>query len=84
MGMLILMVVGSIFGWLAAIVTQAKMRDTVALNVAVGGGVALLAGTMTYDGPILSGISATGLIVAIIGSIVALTVLGFTQRRTIF
>ena len=83
MGLILLIVVGGILGWLASIVMRTDDRQGIALNVAVGIAGALLAGILTNGDSILAGISAFALLLALAGSIALLAVLNLFRFGTV-
>lgn len=68
MALLLLIAVGAILGWLAAIILQLNDFQGLALNIAVGVGGTLVAGVLTNSGSILYGISGTALLLSVIGA----------------
>ena len=80
MGLIILIVVGAILGWLASIVMRTDDRQGILLNVAVGISGALVAGAVTNHGSILSGISATALLLSFAGTLVLLALVNLFRR----
>ncbi|NTZ43865.1 GlsB/YeaQ/YmgE family stress response membrane protein [Altererythrobacter sp. SALINAS58] len=68
MALLLLIAVGAILGWLAAIILQLNDFQGLALNIAVGIGGTLLAGVLTNSESILYGISGTALLLSVIGA----------------
>lgn len=68
MGLLILIVMGATLGWLAAIVLQIDNRDGILRNVGAGMVGAILVGTAANAGSVLNGVSATALLLAIVGA----------------
>ena len=77
MGLVFLVVVGGILGWLAAIVMRAEDSRSILLNVALGIGGALFAGLVVYPmlggGSLLAGdYSVDGLLIALLGSLAVL------------
>ena len=86
MGLIILLVVGGIVGWLAGII----MRDNngILLNVIVGIVGAVLAGFVVTPliggAPITSGvISIQSIIVSLLGAIILLAIVNLVRRGTI-
>lgn len=69
MALLLLVAVGAILGWLAAIILQLNDFQGLALNIAVGIGGTLVAGVLTNSESILYGISGTALLLSVIGAI---------------
>lgn len=83
MGLIILIVVGGILGWLASIITRADDRQGILLNIAVGVAGALVAGALTNNGSILAGISATSLLLSFVGTLVLLTLVNLFRRKAL-
>lgn len=83
MGMIILIVIGSIFGWLAAIMIELKTHDALLWNMAVGSGGALLLGFLSNESSLLTGISILALMAAMLGSIFALVILSVLRRQIV-
>jgi uncharacterized membrane protein YeaQ/YmgE (transglycosylase-associated protein family) len=73
-GLVVLIVVGGILGWLASIVMSQDTRRGVLLNLAVGVVVALLAGLVSNNGSIISGVSPSALLIALVAALAGLTV----------
>lgn len=83
MGLIILIVVGAILGWLASIITRAEDRQGILLNVGAGVIGALLAGIATNGSSILLGISAIALFASFAGAVVLLAVVFAVRRRAV-
>ena len=88
MGLIFLVVLGAVLGWLAAIVTRAQSARTMFLNVAVGIGGALVTGLVIGPllgvGTILDGRnSVDGLLTALAGSIVVLLAVNLLRDREV-
>ena len=83
MGLLILVVVGGILGWLASIVTRKEDRQGILLNLLFGGAGAVLAGAIANNGSILLGISVTSLLAAFFGTVALLALLYFVRLRLV-
>ncbi len=83
MGLIILIVVGAILGWLASIVMRADDKQGILLNVAVGVAGALAVGVATNNGSILGGISASGLLFSFGGTLVLLAIVNVFRRRAL-
>jgi uncharacterized membrane protein YeaQ/YmgE (transglycosylase-associated protein family) len=81
MGLLLLIVVGGVLGWLASIIVLADDRQGVLLNVATGIAGALIAGLLTNNGPILSGLSAYALLAAFVGALAGLVLANLVRNR---
>ena len=74
MGLILLIVVGGVLGWLASIVMQRDTRQGVLLNVSVGIAVALVAGVVSNNGSIVAGLSASALLIALFAALIGLAV----------
>lgn len=81
MGLILLIVIGGILGWLASIITTSDDRQGVLFNVAVGIAGALVGGLASYDGAILSGLSAFALLVSFISSLASLVLANLFRNR---
>ena len=86
MGLVFLLVVGGMLGWLAAIIMQIDDTRGLALNVAVGIAGALVAGLVVHPllggGSLLDGrYSVAGLLTALFGSIVVLVAVNLLSDR---
>jgi uncharacterized membrane protein YeaQ/YmgE (transglycosylase-associated protein family) len=86
MGLVFLVVLGGILGWLAAIVNRSENLRGVALNVAAGIGGALVTGLVV--GPLLGfgdiaqgRYSVDGLLTALAGSIIVLLAVNMLRDR---
>lgn len=75
MGLIVLAVIGSVTGWLGAILMRSENMQTVGQNVAVSVLAALVAGTLASSGSVAAGIGAAALVAAFLGSIVSLSAL---------
>ena len=81
MGLILLIVVGGILGWLASIIVRADDRQGILLNVFVGIAGALVAGLVSNSGSILAGLSATALLVSFAGALALLVILNVLRSR---
>lgn len=86
MGLLFMIVVGAILGWLAAIVLTIESPRGVLLNISAGVGGALLTGLLV--GPLLGGSSLLGghyqveaLLLSLVGSLVVVAAFNFFCRE---
>jgi uncharacterized membrane protein YeaQ/YmgE (transglycosylase-associated protein family) len=87
-GLIILLVVGGVLGWLASIVMRTDGQQGILLNVVVGIVGALLAGfiitPLIGGAPITSGaFSIQSLIVSFLGAVVLLAIVNLVQRKAI-
>lgn len=85
MGLIILIIVGGILGWLASIVMRTDGQQGIFLNVIVGIVGALLASfilnPLIGGGNIMSGdFSASSLLVSFIGAVVLLAIVNLVRR----
>lgn len=88
MGLIILIVVGGILGWLASIVMRTDGQQGILLNVVVGIVGALLAGFLIV--PLIGGGSITGgdfsvssLLVSFLGAVVLLAIVNLVRRGSV-
>ncbi len=88
MGLLIVLVVGGILGWLASIVMRTDGQQGIVLNVVVGIVGALLAGFILT--PILGGAPITSgaldirsLLVSFLGAVVLLAIVNLVRRGSV-
>jgi len=72
MGVIILIAVGCTIGWLASIVLRRETNAEIVANLAVGTAGSVLAGGMVSHIALMSGLSATSLLVGILGAVVLL------------
>jgi uncharacterized membrane protein YeaQ/YmgE (transglycosylase-associated protein family) len=85
MGIIILIVVGGVLGWLASIVMRTNGQQGLLLNIVVGIVGAFLAGIvinpMIGGGNIMNGdYSASSLIVSFLGAVVLLAIVNLVRR----
>ncbi len=85
MGLIILLVVGGVLGWLASIVMRTDGQQGIILNVVVGIVGALLAGFVVTPliggAPITSGVfSITSLLVSFLGAVILLAIVNLVRR----
>ena len=88
MGLIILIIVGGVLGWLASIVMRTDGQQGIFLNVIVGIVGAFLAGfilnPMIGGGNIMSGdLSASSLMVSFIGAVVLLAIVNLVRRGSV-
>lgn len=88
MGLIILILVGGIIGWLASIVMRTDGQQGILLNVVVGiigaflGGW-LIAPMLNYGGSITQGISVPTLVVSFLGAVVLLAIVNLIRRGSV-
>lgn len=72
MGLVILIAMGAMLGWLAAVVRRSESSEIVMRNVGAGIIGAVLAGVLANSASILQGISASALLLALAGAAVSI------------
>lgn len=85
MGLIILLVVGGVIGWLASMVMRTDAQQGILLNIVVGIVGAILAGFLLNPliggGNVMSGsLSASSLIVSFLGAVVLLAIVNLFRR----
>jgi uncharacterized membrane protein YeaQ/YmgE (transglycosylase-associated protein family) len=85
MGLIILLIVGGLIGWLASMVMRTDAQQGILLNIVVGIVGALLAGLLLNPliggGNIMSGdFSASALLVSFLGAVVLLAIVNLFRR----
>ncbi|MBB3691819.1 GlsB/YeaQ/YmgE family stress response membrane protein [Sphingomonas sp. BK580] len=88
MGLIILLVVGGVIGWLASVIMRTDGQQGVFLNVVVGIVGAVLAGFVVTPliggAPITSGVlSIQSVLVSLLGAIVLLGIVNLFRRGTV-
>lgn len=88
MGIIILIIVGGILGWLASIVMRTDAQQGIFLNVVVGIVGALLAGLLLNPliggGSITQGdFSVSSLLVSFLGAVVLLAIVNLVRRGSV-
>lgn len=88
MGLIILLVVGGLIGWVASMVMRTDAQQGVLLNVVVGIVGALLAGFLLNPliggGNIMSGdLSLSALLVSFLGAVVLLAIVNLFRRGSV-
>jgi uncharacterized membrane protein YeaQ/YmgE (transglycosylase-associated protein family) len=88
MGIIILLIVGGVLGWLASIVMRTDAQQGIFLNVIVGIVGALVAGFLITPliggAPITSGsFSVTSLLVSFLGAVVLLAIVNLVRRGSV-
>lgn len=81
MALILLIVIGAILGWLASIITRTEDRNGILTDMGVGVAGSLVAGLLVSNSSIIGGLSATALLAAIAGSVLALAALLLIQRH---
>jgi uncharacterized membrane protein YeaQ/YmgE (transglycosylase-associated protein family) len=88
MGLIILIIIGGILGWLASIVMRTNGQQGILLNVVVGVVGALLAGFLLNPliggGNIMNGdFSGSSLLVSFLGAVVLLAIVNLVRRGSV-
>jgi uncharacterized membrane protein YeaQ/YmgE (transglycosylase-associated protein family) len=88
MGIIILIIVGGILGWLASIVMRTDAQQGILLNVVVGIVGALLAGLLLNPliggGSITDGdFSVSSLLVSFLGAVILLAIVNLVRRGSV-
>jgi uncharacterized membrane protein YeaQ/YmgE (transglycosylase-associated protein family) len=83
MGLIILVVVGGILGWLASIVMRTDAQQGILLNVVVGIVGAFLAGLVVGGGSITAGITMMSLLWSFVGAVVLLAIVNLVRRGSV-
>jgi uncharacterized membrane protein YeaQ/YmgE (transglycosylase-associated protein family) len=88
MGIIILIIVGGILGWLASIVMRTDAQQGILLNVVVGIVGALLAGLLLNPliggGSITNGdFSVSSLLVSFLGAVILLAIVNLVRRGSV-
>ena len=88
MGLIIMLIVGGILGWLASIVMRTDAQQGIILNIVVGVVGALLGGFLL--GPLIGGASITSgaldirsLLVSFLGAVVLLAIVNLVRRGSV-
>ncbi len=81
MGLILLIAIGGILGWLASIIMRRDDRQGNLLNLVGGIAGALVAGLVSNNGPILAGLSASALLVSFAGALALLVLLNLIHSR---
>jgi uncharacterized membrane protein YeaQ/YmgE (transglycosylase-associated protein family) len=83
MGLIVLLVVGGVLGWLASIVMRTDAQQGIFLNVVVGIVGAMLGGLLLGGGSITNGISGASLIVSFVGALILLAIVNLVRRGSV-
>ena len=88
MGLIILLVVGGVIGWLASLIMRTDAQQGILLNIVVGIVGSILAGFVVSPligaPPITSGaISATTIVVSLLGSVILLALINLFRRGSV-
>jgi len=88
MGIIVLLIVGGIVGWLASMIMRTNAQQGIFLNIVVGIVGALLAGfiltPLIGGAPITSGvISLQSILVSLAGAVILLAIINLFRRGTV-
>ncbi|MCP9221991.1 GlsB/YeaQ/YmgE family stress response membrane protein [Erythrobacter sp. LQ02-29] len=83
MGLIVLVAIGGILGWLASIICETEDGQDILLNIAVALVGALGCGGLTNPGPLQVGVSPWALLAALIGGMALLTGLAILRRTVL-
>lgn len=87
MGIIVLLIVGGILGWLASIVMRTDAQQGIFLNIVVGIVGAMLGGFLLTPfiggGSITQGISAGSLVVSFLGAVILLAIVNLVRRGSV-
>jgi uncharacterized membrane protein YeaQ/YmgE (transglycosylase-associated protein family) len=81
MGLLLLLLVGAVFGWLASIMTQPAESGDDPILIASGAVSAVVAGLAVYDGSVITGLSPQAFVAAALASAIVIACV-VSIRRT--
>ena len=79
MGLLVLIAVGCILGWVASILARSDDRRGIAINIGLGLLAALVAGGFASSESLLIGLSGRTLLLALLASAIALSAYNFAR-----
>jgi uncharacterized membrane protein YeaQ/YmgE (transglycosylase-associated protein family) len=81
MGLLILVVVGALLGWLATIILRIEDGRSILANALVGVLGSLVTGLIAGNGAVFGTVSGVALLWAVLGSVVAIGVFNLIRHR---
>ena len=81
MGLLILVVVGALLGWLATIILRIEDGRSILANALVGVLGTLVTGLIAGNGAVFGTVSGVALLWAVLGSVVAIGVFNLIRQR---
>ncbi|HAN89280.1 MAG TPA: GlsB/YeaQ/YmgE family stress response membrane protein [Erythrobacter sp.] len=81
MGLLILVVVGALLGWLATIILRIEDGRSILANALVGVLGSLVTGLIAGNGAVFGTVSGVALLWAVLGSVVAIGVFNLIRQR---
>lgn len=83
MGLMILIVVGALLGWLTAIVFKIENGREIGFSIAVAVVGSVVCGLFAAHGSFLAGVSASALLWAALGAVVAVLLLRLVKERVL-
>ena len=83
MGLIVLLVIGALLGWLATIALRIEDGRSIFRNMVAGMIGALVAGLVASGGMFLATISATALLWAIAAAIAVIAIYNFAHRKAL-
>ena len=88
MGIIIMLIVGGLIGWIASMIMRTNAQQGVILNIVVGIVGALLAGVLLtplfHAGSITQGdFSLAGLLVSLVGAVILLAIVNLFRRGAV-
>ena len=81
MGLLILIVVGALLGWLATIILRIEDGRGILANALIGVLGSLITGMIAGNGAVLGTVSGVALLWAVLGSILAIGLFNLVRQR---
>ena len=81
MGLLILLVVGALLGWLATIILRIEDGRSILANALVGVLGSLIVGASAGNGAVFGTVSGVALLWAVLGSVVAIGLFNIVRQR---
>ena len=81
MGLLILLVVGALLGWLATIILRIEDGRSILANALVGVLGSLIVGAIAGNGAVFGTVSGVALLWAVLGSLVAIGLFNLVRQR---
>ncbi len=81
MGLLILLVVGALLGWLATIILRIEDGRSILANALVGVLGSLIVGAIAGNGAVFGTVSGVALLWAVLGSVVSIGLFNLVRQR---
>lgn len=81
MALLVLILIGSLLGWIATIITRTEDRRGILSHVGIGVAGALVIGVLSNSGSIIGGLSAIAFLAAMVGAGTMLAGYSYWHRR---